>query len=157
MVNKQQKGINGLHIQMFSGSQPSFPLTQEISTELMSVTYYGMSMGGESLLQRAGVFVSRGKANYRFRLLRRKVARHIGRRKALIEIGNRYLSARGAEAVPMQADYGLTDCQADSDTSHDNTDWGDHMSDAYERMQASIEAVEADVSKCQDSLIALPA
>ena len=157
MTNEQRKGINGLHFQMFSGSQASLPLTQEISAELMSVTFYGMSMGDEPLLQRAGVFVSRTAAEHRFKKLRRKVASYIGKRKALIEIGNRYLRARGAETVAMQADYGLSGCKADSDIGHANTDWDEHMSDAYEQMQASIEAVEADVSSCQDLLGDLPA
>ena len=87
----------------------------------------------------------------------RAAMRHCHKRKALIEIGNRYLSARGAETVARQADYGLSGCKADSDIGHANTDWDEHMSDAYEQMQASIEAVEADVSSCQDLLGDLPA
>ena len=157
MADERRKEPKGLHVQMFSGAQASLALTQEISAELMSVAFYGMSMGDEPLLQRAGVFVSRKTAEYRFRKLRRKVASYIGKRKALVEIGNRCLSARGAETVTLQADYGLSACTADSDARHANTGWDEHMSDAYERMQASIEAVEADVSRCQDLLIALPA
>lgn len=157
MTDEQRKSTHGLHLQMFSDAHASLSLAQEISAELINVTFYGMSMGDENLLQRAGVYISRERAQFRFNKLRRKVATYIGKRKALIEIGNRYLSTRGMEVVAMQADYGLSGCKADTDTGFSNTDWDERMSDAYERMQLSIEAVEADISRCQDLLLALPA
>ena len=157
MVDELRKSVNGLHLEIFSGVQSSLVLAREISDALTTVSLYGMSMGDESLLQRAGVYICRESAQYHFKKLRRKVAKYVGWRKALIEIGNRHLSARGAETVEMQADRGLSTCAFDTETGFANTDWDEHMIDAYERMHASIDAVEADVSKCQNLLIALPA
>ena len=156
MTNPQRSTVNNLQRLMVFGAVESVSLAQEVGKESIAV-FYGISLGDENLLERVGVFVTRNYGEYRFNQLRRKVASYIGKRKALIEIGNRYLSARGAEAVAMQADYGLSGCKADSDIGHTNTDWDEHMSDAYERMQDSIEAVEADVSRCQELLGELPA
>ena len=156
MTNRQRSTANNLQRLMVFGAVESVSLAQEVGKESIAV-FYGISLGDENLLERVGVFVTRNYGEYRFNQLRRKVASYIGKRKALIEIGNRYLSARGAEAVAMQADYGLSGCKADSDIGHTNTDWDEHMSDAYERMQDSIEAVEADVSRCQELLGELPA
>ena len=156
MTNPQRSAANNLQRLMLSGAVESVSLAQEVGKESIAV-FDGISLGDENLLERVGVFVSRNYGEYRFNQLRRKVASYIGKRKALIEIGNRHLRVRGVETVVMRADYCLSDCNADSDTSHTNTDWEDHMSGAYERMQASIEAVEADVSRCQDLLGDLPA
>ena len=65
---------------------------------------------------------------------------------------NRLLRAHGVKTVEVRDDYGLSECRADSDPSYANTEWSDHMNDAYERMQESIEAVESDVSRCNDLL-----
>ena len=152
MINQQHSKPSNLHHLMLSGAVESLSLTGEINQELMAVID-GISSGDENLLERVGVFVNRNSSEYRFNQLRRKVASYIGKRKALIDIGNRQLLARGIETVALHADYGLSGCKADSDTSHTNTGWEDHMSDAYERMQGSIEAVEADVSRCQELLL----
>ena len=156
MTGRHKNAISNLHQLILSGAVESLSLTQEIGAELMGVID-GISLGDESLLERVGVFVNRNSSGYRFNQLRRKVASYIGKRKALIDIGNHHLRARGAATVVTQTDYGLSGCKTDSDTSHTNTDWDEHISDAYARMQASIEAVEADVSRCQDLLLAEPA
>ena len=117
MTNPQRSTVNNLQRLMVFGAVESVSLAQEVGKESIAV-FYGISLGDENLLERVGVFVTRNYGEYRFNQLRRKVASYIGKRKALIEIGNRYLSARGAEAVAMQADYGLSGCKADSDIGH---------------------------------------
>lgn len=112
----------------------------------------GISMGDENLLERVGLFVNRHSAEYRFDKLRDKVAAYIGERKALIEAGNKLLHQQGMQTVPEKADYGLSKCQAQWDSSHTNTEWDERMQDAYDRMQACIEAVEADITECQTLL-----
>ena len=52
------------------------------------------------------------------------------------------LSARGAEAVAMQADYGLSACTADSDARHANTGWDAARFETS--MQRWVDLSEAD-------------
>ena len=155
MTNPQRSTVNNLQRLMVFGAVESVSLAQEVGKESIAV-FYGISLGDENLLERVGVFVSRNYGEYRFNQLRRKVASYIGKRKALIEIGNRHLRVRGVETVVIRADYGLSTARQTA-TPATLMDWEDHMSDPYERMQASIEAVEADVSRCQDLLGELPA
>jgi len=151
MTIEQANIVKTLSHKMFSGGVAFAALSQEITRELWEVMD-GISLGDENLLQRAGLFINRNSAEHRFNRLRRKVAAHIGERKALINAGNRLLRAHGVETVEARYDYGLSECRADSDPRHANTEWSDHMNDAYERMQESIEAVESDVSRCNDLL-----
>ena len=157
MISEQRKSTHGLHLEGFSRTEESLLLARKISDELTTVALYVMSMGDDSLLQRAGVYVSRDSVQYRFNRLQRKVSSHLERRRALIEIGNRYLSAQGAETVAIRDDYGPYALRVDSDAGHINKGWDEQLNDAYKRMQAGIEAVEADVSRCQDMLIGLQA
>ena len=119
MTNRQRSTANNLQRLMLSGAVESVSLAQEVGKESIA-DFDGISLGDENLLERVGVFVSRNYGEYRFNQLRRKVASYIGKRKALIEIGNRHLRVRGVETVVIRADYGLSDCKADSDTSHTN-------------------------------------
>ena len=151
MNTERNVAIGNLSKVMLSGAIEALSLSQEINVALMGAID-GISIGDEPMLQRAGLFAIRTAAGRRFTKLQHKVATHIGRRKAVIEVGNAHLQAHGLETVVLQADYGLSDCKADRDTAHTNTDWSDHMIEAWERLQNVIEAVEADVTSCQERL-----
>ena len=149
MIDQTSNMTARLQQEILAGAMATLSLTSEINQELLEVSTNGISMGDEALLERVGLFVNRNSAEYRFDKLRLKVAAYIGERKALIDAGNRLLQAHGAQLVNVHTDYGLSDCQADGDTGHTNTEWDEHMTEAYGQMQASIEAVEADVAICQ--------
>jgi hypothetical protein len=151
MSNTNHNAASLLTREMLTGTMASLSLTHEINKELQE-TVNGISMGDENLLERVGLFVNRHSAEYRFDKLRDKVAAYIGERKALIEAGNKLLHQQGMQTVPEKADYGLSKCQAQWDSSHTNTEWDERMQDAYDRMQACIEAVEADITECQTLL-----
>jgi hypothetical protein len=151
MSNPNHNAASLLTREMLTGTMASLSLTHEINKELQE-TVNGISMGDENLLERVGLFVNRHSAEYRFDKLRDKVAAYIGERKALIEAGNKLLHQQGMQTVPEKADYGLSKCQAQWDSSHTNTEWDERMQDAYDRMQACIEAVEADITECQTLL-----
>lgn len=148
MTNQNQAAVSMLTREMLTGTFASLSLTQEIGKELQE-TVNGMSMGDENLLERAGLFINRHSAEYCFDKLRDKVAAYIGGRKALLDAGNKLLLESGMQTLPEKSDYGLSKCQAQWDSSHTNTEWDERMQDAYDRMQACIEAVEADITECQ--------
>jgi len=148
MTNQIHAAASLLTREMLTGTMTSLSLTHEINKELQE-TVNGISMGDENLLERVGLFVNRHSAEYRFDKLRDKVAAYIGERKALIEAGNKLLHLQGMQTMPEKADYGLSKCQAQWDSSHTNTEWDERMQDAFDRMQACIEAVEADITECQ--------
>lgn len=154
MIQQNQDAVSLLTREMLTGTHESLSLTHEIGKELQE-TINGISTGDESLLERVGLFVNRHSAEYRFEKLREKVAAYIGARKALLDAGNKLLHAHGMQPVPDKSDYGLAACQAQWDSSYTNTEWDEHMQDAYERMQNCIEAVEADITECQALLSTL--